>query len=127
MTAPFLSEDYPWDKTCPICGREFFPTVEWRFKRGKSSNPTYICSYPCCREYDRREEKKMEREYRAFIPYFEKILSTMRATGYTVTTKEITNGVSTQVPKKRVQAFWIRFVSKKSVVKTRRGYKWEDV
>ena len=47
-------------QTCPVCGKEFwcdYPN-QWIYKRKGS----FICSWSCIREYDRKEAEKMEQE-----------------------------------------------------------------
>ena len=121
----FPFEDYPYEKDCPICGREFFPTVEWGYKRGTAEFPIYICSYPCCREYDRREALKREHEYKVLLALFNSIYDEMRC-GAVITTKHVTSeGFETfGIGKNKVASHWKRFAKERWIVKTKHGFKW---
>ena len=47
-------------KRCPVCRKEF--TVlwpgQWAYKRGTPSNPVYMCTWKCLRQYDKKEGEK---------------------------------------------------------------------
>ena len=39
---------------CPICGHEFFPTIEWVWNDSKGKK---VCSYPCHQKARERNDK----------------------------------------------------------------------
>ena len=131
MTSPFrseeyTSEEYPYEKNCPICGRQFFPTEEWGYKRGPKAYPILVCSFPCAREYDRREDEKKEREYKTLLPFFNCIYIELMVPRGVVTTEQITTvgaklcGIK---KKKRIAELWVRFAQEKGLSKSRHGYR----
>ena len=36
--------------TCPICAKNFIPTMYWVYKKQKDMKTTYFCSYHCFRK-----------------------------------------------------------------------------
>ena len=50
------------EAVCPICGKEFFPTLDWVYNTGKYSHGTLkrVCSYKC--HLKAREKPKGKRE-----------------------------------------------------------------
>ena len=54
------SKDGYWSgATCPICGKEFFPTPEWAWNNGKSYLKR-VCSYHCHLEARRKKPTKWD-------------------------------------------------------------------
>lgn len=60
------------ERICPVCGKEFYATGAWGYKRGN----IYICRYKCLREYEkgkkvrhhnRRLDKDEVREVRKLL------------------------------------------------------------
>lgn len=125
MTSPFLSEEYPFDKDCPICGKQFFPTEEWGYRRGLKKE-IYLCSYSCCLEHDRREEARRERDYAILLPFFNRIYIELMVPRGVVTTEQITTGGAKLCgikKKKRIAELWVRFAQEKGLSKSRHGYR----
>jgi hypothetical protein len=48
-------------KKCPVCGKEFFPTSQWAYKKLVATHPRaykYWCSYSCKKKHDDAEGEK---------------------------------------------------------------------
>ena len=59
------------EKKCPICGKEFYPTPEWAFKKWRNKVLNYFCSWSCMREMEKRgggsRAEKRERMIQAIM------------------------------------------------------------
>lgn len=126
MTRPFPSEDFPFEKICPICGREFYPTDEWRYRRGPH-NEIYFCLPSCMNKYDRMREQQLAAEYEKVKPLFCDVEDRLREEAGRVTLRSIIEACQERfpdVPEKNVAEHWRHFRQMSPIVHTKHGYKF---
>lgn len=48
-------------RICPVCGKEFWTTSQWLYRRGSGNDLTYYCSYKCMRARDKTRMTKTDK------------------------------------------------------------------
>lgn len=48
-------------RTCAHCGKEFYPTPIWAYKRTYGTREKTFCKYTCLTAYDREHSKAAKR------------------------------------------------------------------
>lgn len=126
MTSPFPSEDFPFERNCPICGREFYPTLEWRYRRGRNKE-IYFCLPSCMNKYDRMKEKELAEEYEKVKPVFCEIEDRLRDESGCTSLRHIIELCHKRFPDivdNNIAEHWRRFREKSPVIQSKHGYKF---
>ena len=57
-------ESLNFTRECPICGKKFIPGSEHVYRDKTDPYKHFVCSYPCMRESERRQEERRSRMVR---------------------------------------------------------------